>query len=239
MTSVPVFYHASTTDDPVIELSEEPSRHIVQVLRMQVGEPLQLTNGNGYMFFCELLQAHKKHALARMISSRYTPPPEQKIIIGISPLKNSSRFEWFLEKATEIGVTEIIPLNCERTEKARIRLDRLHAVLVSAMLQSQQSWLPVLHELTSVEKVCKKYSSADNTSRFVAHCVDDDRKSSLLKKEFQSSIILIGPEGDFTQGEIELALHSNFEGISLGNTRLRTETAGIAAVVLLNALQSH
>jgi len=157
---------------------------------------------------------------------------KSKIAIAISPVKNNTRFEWFLEKATEIGVTEIIPLICNRTEKTVFKFDRMKSILVSAMLQSQQCWLPVLHEPTKFNSLI---TSSTQQQKFIAHCIDDAKRSlaDLNNESLSSKIILIGPEGDFTADEIDLALQNQFSAVSLGATRLRTETAGIVAATLL------
>ncbi|RYZ29126.1 MAG: 16S rRNA (uracil(1498)-N(3))-methyltransferase, partial [Chitinophagaceae bacterium] len=155
---------------------------------------------------------------------------EPSICIAISITKNASRFEWFLEKATEIGINEIIPLLCERTEKEKFRYDRMKGILVSAMLQSQQTWLPNLHQPTSFDEVIKQ---ASHQQKFIAHCLPEQKQQLSSVIHHLSSIILIGPEGDFTPAEIEAALQNNFIPVALGETRLRTETAGMVAAALL------
>jgi 16S rRNA (uracil1498-N3)-methyltransferase len=148
-------------------------------------------------------------------------------------LKNTHRFEWFLEKATEIGVSEIIPLVCERTEKEKFRADRLQGICISAMLQSQQTWLPVLHEPVQFEDL--KMWKCENGPNYIAHCTDTAKQAFPHSHISTSphSLICIGPEGDFTPKEIELALQHQFIPVSLGETRLRTETAGVVAAALL------
>ncbi|HRI23479.1 MAG TPA: 16S rRNA (uracil(1498)-N(3))-methyltransferase [Ferruginibacter sp.] len=214
-----------------IVLDEDTSKHIVQVLRMQNGEPLQLTNGRGDLFTCEITDNNRKRCSVKILQTSNLKGQSSKITIAISLIKNSSRFEWFLEKATELGVSEIVPLICERTEKTAFKAERMKSILVSAMLQSQQCWLPVLHEPTKFNALV--HSSAQQ-QKFIAHCMDDAKRSltDLNNESLSSKVILIGPEGDFTPGEIELALQNNFSGVSLGETRLRTETAGIAAAAL-------
>lgn len=213
-----------------IVLNEETSKHIVQVLRMKEGEKINLTDGKGNLITSEIIDAHKKHCLVEVIDSRLTSHISRKVTIAISLLKNASRFEWFLEKAMEIGVSEIIPLICERTEKGKFRFERLNAILISAMLQSQQCWLPKLHEPVPFNKVIE-LSQYDQ--KFIAHCAEG-AKSQLPNKQInRSTIILIGPEGDFTKDEIELAIQNHFTPVSLGPTRLRTETAAVVAATLL------
>ena len=230
--NLPYFFLETLHREPdTFTLSEETSKHVIQVLRMKAGEHLQLTNGKGYLMKAEITDDNRKKCIVRKVSAEQIRQAEKKITIAISPLKNTSRFEWFLEKATEMGVSEIIPLLCQRTEKQHHRIDRLNNILVSAMLQSKQSWLPLLHEPTRFESVIRLYSSVQ---KLIAHCEDDDNKKQLagLKKE-NSVIILIGPEGDFTPEEVSFAKDSHFVPVALGDTRLRTETAGVFAAALL------
>ena len=229
------FFYTELFEAPskTILLDEETSRHMVQVLRMKEGEKLNLTDGKGNLTEVEIAQANKKHCAVTVLGSRFTNPDSKKITIAISLLKNTNRFEWFLEKATEIGVNEIIPLICERTEKQKFRYDRMKTICVSAMLQSQQVWLPELHEPVKFENL--KMPQFEDGVKLIAHCGEGDKKtfSNLQINKFSNTIILIGPEGDFTKDEIDLALKNNFIPVSLGETRLRTETAGIVAATLL------
>jgi 16S rRNA (uracil1498-N3)-methyltransferase len=231
--TLPLFYVDTINEsDSTFVLNEDASKHIIQVLRMKKGEQLQLTDGKGMLLTAEIIDEHKKNCKVNKINLEKISSPENKITIAISLIKNASRFEWFLEKATEIGITEIIPLKCNRTEKQHFRYDRMKGILVSAMLQSHQAWLPVLNEPISFDKVV---SDNNNQSKFIAHCLDNGLKKELKSCEKStSSIILIGPEGDFVLTEIELALKNNYIPVSLGNNRLRTETAGIVAVTILN-----
>jgi 16S rRNA (uracil1498-N3)-methyltransferase len=230
--ALPYFFMERISEsDARLTLEEDTSRHVAQVLRMEVGEKLQLTDGNGNLHTAEIIQVHKKSTSVKILSGDYNPPSQRHIIIAISLIKNVSRFEWFLEKATEIGVNEIIPLICERTEKHHFRFDRMKGILVSAMLQSKQSWLPTLSEPISL---IANISGFNFKQKFIAHCLDSDKRflKDVLNKE-TDALILIGPEGDFTQNEIDLALQQNFLPVGLGETRLRTETAGIVAATLL------
>ena len=226
------FFYIESYDASVktIVLDEDTSRHVVQVLRMKEGERLNLTDGKGNLIEAEITDAHK-HCIVKIINSRFTIHDSRKVIIAISLLKNTNRFEWFLEKATEIGVTEIIPLICERTEKQKFRYDRMRQICISAMLQSQQCWLPRLGEPKQLN--VQAIQQFEHQQKFIAHC-DEGNKQQLSNQTIQqSSLILIGPEGDFTKEEIELALENNFIPVSLGKTRLRTETAGVVAATLL------
>jgi len=231
--ALPFFYKEDLlASDTTVILDEATSKHIVQVLRMQNGEQLQLTNGKGDLFTAEITDDNRKRCSAKILQTTNSKPPTTNICIAISLIKNSSRFEWFLEKATEIGVSEIIPLICERTEKTAFKTDRLTSILVSAMLQSQQCWLPVLHEPTKFKQLVE---SSAQQQKFIAHCIDGAKRnlSDLNNEVLSSKIILIGPEGDFTPEEIKLALQNNFSAVALGETRLRTETAGMVVAALL------
>lgn len=214
-------------------LDEDTSKHIVQVLRMQNGEQLQLTDGKGNLFTCEITDNNRKRCTVTIKQTVNQQRTTTNVTIAISLVKNSSRFEWFLEKATEIGITEIIPLICTRTEKQNFRHDRMNGILISAMLQSQQTWLPILHEPVKFNEAVNK---ASQQQKFIAHCEEENNKVQLTNQLINKStnkLILIGPEGDFTKEEIDLALQKEFTPVALGDTRLRTETAGIVAATLL------
>lgn len=231
--ALPFFYTSNYSGEKQITLDEDTSRHVVQVLRMQEGELLNLTDGKGHLLTCKISEANKKHCMVILQDIQNQKSKTKNIVIAISLLKNTNRFEWFLEKATEIGVSEIYPLLCERTEKEKFRHDRLQQICISAMLQSQQCWLPVLHEPVKFE-VLQDWKSAD-AKHFIAHCEEGTKQllSGFQISKFSNLQICIGPEGDFTPAEISLALANGFIPVSLGETRLRTETAGVVAAVLL------
>lgn len=212
-------------------LGEETAKHAIQVLRMKQGEQLLLTDGKGCLFTTEILDDNRKKCIVKVLSESFQPAPVKKTTIAISLVKNSTRFEWFLEKATEIGVTEIIPMLCARTEKQHFRHDRMKNILVSAMLQSQQTWLANLHEPTPFAQVF----GTTAPQKLIAHCEEDIKQQlvSVISADALKSIILIGPEGDFTREEIDIALRNHYIPVALGNTRLRTETAGVLAAALL------
>ncbi len=232
---LPFFFEENLPGAETFKLSEETSRHIVQVLRMRENENLLVTNGKGQVLTTRLINANKKNAEVQIISESVFPQIAPPISIGISPIKNTNRFEWFLEKATEIGVSCIHPIICERTEKSHFRYDRMKNIMVSAMLQSRQSWLPILHEPVNFKMIIEDQR---HKNKYIAHCIDGEKNhlnKEVISKEDQ--ILLIGPEGDFTKEEVTAAFKNNYIPVSLGETRLRTETAGIvAAVLLLNKL---
>ena len=241
--ALPFFYIPTYDPDPAsseLTLDEDNSRHVIQVLRMHPGEALQLTDGKGNLLTATILDNHKKKCRVAINAAVTSPPRSTKITIAISPLKNSSRFEWFLEKATEIGVSTIIPLLCERTERAGLRPERLQNILVSAMLQSQQTRLPALSTPTPFPQLIRE---AAEPHRLIAHCLESPRATDTLAGLVREQttptpaaapvLILIGPEGDFSLQEIETALAAGYRPVSLGDNRLRTETAGIVAATLL------
>ena len=226
----PIFF-VDHLPENIITLNEDTSKHVVQVLRMKPGEQLHLTDGAGSLLTAEIIDDHKKKCTVGIIDKNFQPQKERKISIAISLVKNNSRFEWFLEKATEIGVTEIIPLLCARTEKQHFRLDRMKQILISAMMQSKQVWLPVLLEPVSFDKVC---STSNDQTKLIAHCMEDHKQDISAYRQKNSVQILLGPEGDFTHEEIQMAIEFGYIPVTLGVTRLRTETAGIVAAALLS-----
>ncbi|MCW3074040.1 MAG: ribosomal small subunit methyltransferase [Flaviaesturariibacter sp.] len=228
--ALPYFFVVDISSN-AITLDEDTSKHVISVLRMKKGEALLLTDGKGTKATATITDDNRKRCEVQIGDRSTEPPVTSKVSIAISLIKNASRFEWFLEKATEIGVTEIIPLLCDRTEKEKFRYERLNGILISAMLQSQQCWLPVLHEPVPFAKILE----TSIEQKFIAHCEKGVKQqlSSKLTKVSTGQLILIGPEGDFTESEIKSALANGFQPVALGNTRLRTETAGIVAATLL------
>jgi 16S rRNA (uracil1498-N3)-methyltransferase len=228
---LPIFYQAHFDDGLSIHtLDTETSHHIVQVLRMKVGERIRITQGLGTDATVVITDAHKKHCVVSLESITHYPAPTRRIGLAVSPVKNNSRFEWLLEKITEIGVTDIYPLLSHRTEKQQLRMDRLENILISAMLQSQQCWLPALHQPIAFPELVEKHSFQ---RVFIAHCMEGEKKELRMRDVDTSALLLIGPEGDFTESELALALTHGCEPIGLGKTRLRTETAALVGVVLL------
>lgn len=226
------FFFVSDLSKKQISLDEDTSKHMIHVLRMKKGEEILLTDGRGRKAKASITDDNRKKCMVEVRSIETEEEKKSKLAIGISLIKNSSRFEWFLEKATEIGVSEIIPLICHRTAREKFRHDRMQNILVSAMLQSQQCWLPHLHPPVELEKTM----ALSFEKKFIAHCIDGEKQHLGVDHHAGSggsALVLIGPEGDFTHEEIEMALENNFAPVSLGNTRLRTETAGLVAVTLL------
>ena len=226
---LPYFFQPTINNQQQIILNEETSKHCIRVLRMKAGDQLQLTSGIGDLYTVEIINANKNACVVKKISYTFSPKNIKQLTIAISPLKNTSRFEWFLEKATELGISNIIPIICKRTERQLFKLERMQNILVAAMLQSQQCYLPHLSEPIAVNDFIQTTIAK---TKFIAHCLDENKKQV---KDFVSGemLMMIGPEGDFAPEEIALALQNNFIPVSLGNTRLRTETAGVVAATLL------
>lgn len=228
---LPFFYiDASLNEGAVIEPGEDTARHIVQVLRMREGEQLIFTDGRGRSAVCSIITTSKRSCTLKVGVVTVTPPRKYHITIAVSLLKNANRFEWFLEKATELGISRIVPLLCARTERQHFRKDRAEAIIISAMQQSQQSWLT---ELADPIDATAFISQRHEVDRYVAHCMEGE-KLPITAIPAADALVLIGPEGDFTPEEVAAALQNGFIPVSLGSTRLRTETAAMAAAVALS-----
>jgi 16S rRNA (uracil1498-N3)-methyltransferase len=206
---------------------KEESRHIIKVLRKSEGDILHITNGFGWLFIAKITVADIKNCVAIVTNTEYQTKRSYQVHLAVAPTKMNDRYEWFLEKATEIGIDTITPVICDNSERKVIKTDRFEKILQSAMKQSLSCYMPKLNN-------AKAFSDfiADSFvgQKFIAHCEETDKKS--LKNEIlpnQDITILIGPEGDFSVKEIEMAIHTNFIPVTLGNTRLRTETAAIVA----------
>ena len=214
---------------------KEESKHIIKVLRKQERDILYVTNGLGYLFKTMIALASDSKCTVNVLSFSKQEEPKFHLHIAVAPTKMNERYEWFLEKATEIGIQEITPIICEHSERKIIKMDRFQKIIESAMKQSLHYFLPKLNEPILLKDFLKKEITGQ---KFIAHCEESDKKS--LKSQLISNenvTILIGPEGDFSVKEIEMALNNKYNPISLGETRLRTETAALVAchsVVFIN-----
>lgn len=230
---LPIFFEENLSEShDNFELTPETSRHVSQVLRMKPGEKLILTNGEGVEMHVAIVTPDKKKTIVSFQDKRDLLAQDNRDGIAISLLKNETRFEWFIEKATELGIGRIFPLIAERTEKKTFRQDRLRNIMISAMIQSRQYFLP---ELTSPVSLQDIFHLNDFHQKLIAHCVEEKDRAALntVLEKNANRLILIGPEGDFTGEEINQCLKQDFLPVSLGPTRLRTETAGIVAAVYL------
>ena len=208
--------------------NEEEHKHLVRVLRKNEGDLVHVTNGKGYMFKAELIEIASKKTKAKVLSVTQAPPRKYNLHLAIAPTKMNDRIEWFLEKATEIGIDRISFILCDHSERKKIKLERYQRVLVSALKQSLHYKLPEVSELVPFSKFIQ---SAKATHQFIAHCYDEEKillsQSIKLQEDY---LLLIGPEGDFSTAEVQHAVNQGFKPVSLGNSRLRTETAGIVGV---------
>ena len=228
---VPYFYEPSLNIGVnQFTLSPETSKHCVQVLRMQEGANIDITNGLGAVFNATIQSAHKANSLVNIERHQSIAASKQKITLGISLLKNAVRLEWLFEKATEMGIHQIVPLICERTIHERFKMDRMQNIIQSAMIQSQQAWLPSLSEPIALNTFIQQQKASLN---LIAHCEPSDKKNIKEIVALEDVNLLIGPEGDFSSSEIATAISNNYTPIQLGPTRLRTETAGIFALSVL------
>ncbi|GAA4810904.1 16S rRNA (uracil(1498)-N(3))-methyltransferase [Litoribaculum gwangyangense] len=223
-----LFYNPEITEQTTqFSLDKEESRHVVKVLRKSVGDELHITNGKGWLFTAKISVANINKCTAEIVSKKFQAKHNYHLHLAVAPTKMNDRYEWFLEKATEIGLDSITPIICEHSERKVIKPERFERILQSAMKQSLQCYLPKLNEAISFQDFIKQDFTGD---LFIAHCEETDRKS--LKKQLKPKTeitILIGPEGDFSVKEIEIALQNNFIPVTLGATRLRTETAALVA----------
>ncbi|TRW25887.1 16S rRNA (uracil(1498)-N(3))-methyltransferase [Flavobacterium zepuense] len=223
-----LFYNPDITPGSTTFLfDKEESRHIIKVLRKKEGDTIQITNGSGYLFTSEITFGNEKKCEVKITAEQFFEPAPYSLHLAVAPTKLNDRYEWFLEKAVEIGINEITPLICEHSERTNFKADRFEKILQSAMKQSLQYYLPKLNEPVAFTAFV---SDAKEGDLFIAHCEETDKK--LLKHALQPKqkvTILIGPEGDFSTKEINLALAQKYVAVSLGNTRLRTETAAIVA----------
>ncbi|GAB4281197.1 MAG: 16S rRNA (uracil(1498)-N(3))-methyltransferase [Marinilabiliales bacterium] len=223
-----IFYEPNINNNK-IELNENETNHCYKVLRLREGEKVQVINGKGTIYNAIIKELNNKKCLLDIEDTNFFEKDRNyNLHIAIAPTKNIDRFEWFLEKSTEIGIDTITPLICSRSERKKIKHDRCEKIIISAMKQSKNLYKPVLNQLTRFKDFVKNNSNKDQL--YIAHCNDDN--IPLLKniaKINKDITVLIGPEGDFTTDEVNLALANNYNEISLGNHRYRTETAGLIA----------
>jgi len=222
-------FYSPEIHPPSHAFDREESGHIVRVLRLKQGDVIHLTDGKGILYEGRIQTADPKHCEAILHSHTLIPSHPHPLHIAIAPTKNINRFEWFLEKATEIGIREVTPLICTHSERTSVKTERLIKILVAAMKQSLKSWLPVLHEpVTFGELISRKFQG----QKFIAYCgTGSDDLLQNMYHQGEQALILIGPEGDFSPEEVVQAVKEDFIPVSLGSSRLRTETAGVVACV--------
>lgn len=226
-------------DNPAYTFPREESKHIIRVLRKKEGDIVHITDGRGYLYTCIIINDNPNKCTVQIRDSVFHEPMEYSLHVAVAPTKNNDRFEWFLEKATEIGITEITPLLCDHSERKTVKEERLSKIVQSAMKQSLQMHLPTLHPLTTFSEFITQLEEI-NAAKYIAHC-EDGKKISLQKSLVPQNdvVILIGPEGDFSKKEILIALENKYIALTLGKNRLRTETAALTACQLVSFLNEQ
>ncbi|MHC1704240.1 MAG: 16S rRNA (uracil(1498)-N(3))-methyltransferase [Tenuifilaceae bacterium] len=228
-------FYAPTISSPLFTLNEEESKHCIRVLRMETGDEITLVDGKGNLFKTRIVKPEAKRCEVEIFETIHEFEMRNFYLhIAIAPTKNIERFEWFLEKATEIGINEITPILCEHSERKVINHDRLEKIIVSAMKQSVKAYLPKLNQLITFKQFIQQRTDGEH---FIAHC--NKKELIHLKDKVATKVkttILIGPEGDFSPFEVTQALQNNYTEISLGKSRLRTETAGVVACDIINLI---
>lgn len=223
-----LFYDASINENlSSFIFDKDESKHIIKVLRKKESDILFVTNGLGFLFKTEITLASDSKCTVKILSFEKTEKTNYQLHLAVAPTKMNDRYEWFLEKVTEIGISEITPIICDHSERKVVKTDRFDKIILAAMKQSNQLHLPKLNEPIALKDFLKKEF---NCTKYIAHCEETSKKT--LKESIKPStdiLMLIGPEGDFSEKEIKLALENNYIPVSLGNTRLRTETAAIVA----------
>jgi 16S rRNA (uracil1498-N3)-methyltransferase len=231
-----LFYNPNINENTEsFSFDKEESKHIVKVMRKKGGDILHVTNGLGFLFTTEIILGSDIKCTVKIVSFEKTPLPKYQLHLAVAPTKMNDRYEWFLEKVTEIGIHEITPIICDRSERKVVNKERFEKILLTAVKQSNVLFLPKLNEAITFKEFIKHKNDG---LQLIAHCEKSNKKSlkSVLKPN-ENVTLLIGPEGDFSEKEIALALDNKYIPVSLGNTRLRTETAAIVAchsVVFVN-----
>lgn len=221
----------SKITDNRVNFSLDEKKHLTKVLRKKVGDELSVIDGKGYLYIVRITSLEKNSSQIEIIRKEKKEKNHNYYLhIAIAPTKNISRFEWFLEKATEIGIDEITPIICQRSERKKINMQRCNRILISSIKQSLKFYKPKLNEPSNFSDFIKEKLEGD---KLIAHCLKTE-KNKINKSNQKKYIILIGPEGDFTENEITNALKNGFKATTLGNSRLRTETAGIIATHSVN-----
>lgn len=227
-------FYAPVTGEQQIVLDPEESRHLAKVLRLNSGSQVLAVNGKGHLFYCQVLDPHPKKATLQILEKK-EEKSSSGLVMVVAPTKNLNRWEWFLEKVTEIGIDAIYPIATQHSERKVLKLDRSEKILIGAMKQSQKATLPQLYPLQSMKECLKMLPEGE---KYIAHCHSDIPRKNLhaIHPKGQKAVILIGPEGDFSKEEVTEALQLGFTSVSLSKSRLRTETAAIVACTALNLL---
>jgi len=223
------YFFSDSIQDGVVLFKEEEAKHMVRVLRKQVGQEIGVLDGKGGKHLATITQTSKSEVQAKVTSSQTIEEHEENpgLILAIAPTKNMDRIEFLVEKAVEMGIKEFALMECSNSERRKVNVERLEKKMVAAFKQSGQTWLPSILDLTPFKSILKQYEAMD--TKLICCCPEDLPRTSihLLPKRKDKALVLVGPEGDFSKEEIQLALDNGFEAVSLGPSRLRTETAGL------------
>ncbi len=230
-----LFYCPDINPNQIYTLGKEESQHCVKVLRLKENDTLYVTDGQGNLYKAEIVEAMPRSCSVRIIETQAEYGKRDYYLhVAIAPTKNIARIEWFLEKATEMGIDEITPIICDNSEREIVKNERLKKIIVSAMKQSLKAYLPKLNEAIPIKQLIQ---NAKKEKKLICYCQDDDRKKIQdIYKPKESVLIIIGPEGDFSEKEVQEAINNKFQKITLGKERLRTETAGLYAVQSIHFL---
>jgi len=228
-------FYSPHIEGELFELNEMESKHAVRVLRLGIGDRIILVDGKGGWYEATIEDDHPKRCKLKILS--HTPnyqPLSYELHMAVSPTKNMDRYEWFLEKSTEIGITEVTPLICHRSERRKVKMERLEKILVSAMKQSLKAFKPTLHPPLDMDDFLARKSDG---LKGIAHCLPTDRSGVTELGLTERYTMLVGPEGDFTEEEVRLALNAGYIPIHLGLSRLRTETAAVYICTAVQLIQ--
>jgi 16S rRNA (uracil1498-N3)-methyltransferase len=225
-----LFYAPEITDKTQeYTLTEEESKHCVRVLRLKQGSKVELLNGKGLSVLAEIKDDHPKKCTLHILSTEFHPRSSAVIHLALAPTKNMDRLEWLMEKATEIGLSKLSFLKCDHNERGQLKLDRLEKIAISAMKQSKRYYLPEIEEMVSFQSFVQNHPNG-----FIGHCYPAEKIA--LNSISESKVFLIGPEGDFSENEVNLALQNGYQAVSLSDFRLRTETAALISIMKLSLI---
>ena len=225
-----LFYAPEITDQSKeYTLSEEESKHSIRVLRLKAGSQVELLNGKGISALAEIEDDHPKKCRLRILRSDFYPPASQEIHLALAPTKNMDRMEWLMEKATEIGLSKLTFLKCDHNERGQLKLERLEKIAISAMKQSKRYYLPEISALIPFKTFVEEHPNG-----YIGHCYPATKLELAALSE--TKVFLIGPEGDFSENEVSIALQNGYQAVNLSNFRLRTETAALVSVMKLSLI---
>lgn len=229
-------FYLTNVDATTTTLPPEESAHCMRVLRKKCGDTIYLVDGKGGFYNAKIVSEHSKKCEIEIIEHKIISPPRNyKIVLAVAPTKMMERYEWFVEKAVEIGIDEIVPLQCEHSERKNCNVERLNKIAIAALKQSMNLYLPNITEIKSFKEFVKQ---CNTESKYIAHCENAQQSLKQSYSKETNVTILIGPEGDFSKEEISYAIENGFEAVNLGKTRLRTETAAVVVCSIINLINS-